>query len=204
MYNSSRKNTRTLDLYVRLCEGKIINKKEEAVRFGVDERSIQRDIADIRAFLCDRAAEHTTENREVIYDRSKAGFVMVGGNSSLMDNDEILAVSKILLESRAFTKKEISTILEKMIAGCVPQKNMKLVSDLIANEKYHYVELRHKSVVRDKLWVLGEEIKECNLIEISYQKQVSSKEMVNRVIEPVWIIFSEYYFYLIAFIVEKN
>ena len=201
---TNHKAPRTLDLYVRLCEGKIINKKEEATRFGVDERSIQRDIDDIRAFLCDRAAEHTTENREVIYDRSKAGFVMVGGNSSLMDNDEILAVSKILLESRAFTKKEISTILDKMIAGCVPQKNMKLVSDLIANEKYHYVELRHKSVVKDKLWVLGEEIKECNLIEISYQKQVSSKEMVKRVIEPVGIIFSEYYFYLNAFIVEKN
>ena len=49
--NTVRKNTRTLDLYVRLCEGKIINKKEEAVRFGVDERSIQRDIDDIRAFL---------------------------------------------------------------------------------------------------------------------------------------------------------
>lgn len=35
------KNYRTLDMYVRLCEGKIINKAEEAKRFGVDERSIQ-------------------------------------------------------------------------------------------------------------------------------------------------------------------
>lgn len=204
MNTSVRKNTRTLDLYVRLCEGKIINKKEESLRFGVDERSIQRDIDDIRAFLCDRTAEHTAKNREIVYDRSKGGFVMAGGKSSLMDNDEILAVSKILLESRAFTKKEISTILDKMIAGCVPQKNMKLVSDLIANEKYHYVELHHKSVVKDKLWMLGEEIKECNLLEISYQKQVASKELVKRVVEPVGIIFSEYYFYLNAFIVEKD
>lgn len=45
------KNYRTLDMYIRLCEGKRINKSEESIRFGVDERSIQRDIDDIRVFL---------------------------------------------------------------------------------------------------------------------------------------------------------
>ena len=45
------KNARTLDMYERLREGKSIRKCEEAQRFGVDERSIQRDIDDIRAFL---------------------------------------------------------------------------------------------------------------------------------------------------------
>lgn len=38
-------------MYVRLCEGKTVNKAEEAPRFGVDERSIQSDIDDIREFL---------------------------------------------------------------------------------------------------------------------------------------------------------
>lgn len=197
------KNYRTLDMYVRFSEGKSINKREESKRFGVDERSIQRDIDDIRAFLADRA-ESVGDNREVIYDRTKEGYVMVGSEGSLMSNDEILAVSKILLESRAFTKKEISTILDKMVAGCVPQKNMKLVSDLISNEKYHYVELNHKSVVKDKLWELGEEVKQANLLEITYKKQIASKETVKRIVEPVGLIFSEYYFYLNAFIVEKN
>lgn len=45
------KNNHVLDLYVRLFEGKIINKTEEAKKFGLDERSIQRDIDDIRAFF---------------------------------------------------------------------------------------------------------------------------------------------------------
>lgn len=203
MNEKKAKNSRTLDMYVRFCEGKSINKREESKRFGVDERSIQRDIDDIRAFLADRA-ESVGDSREVIYDRSKEGYVMVGSEGSLMNNDEILAVSKILLESRAFTKKEISTILDKMIAGCVPQKNMKLVSDLISSEKYHYVELNHKSVVKDKLWELGEEVKQANLLEITYKKQIASKETVKRIVEPVGLIFSEYYFYLNAFIVEKN
>lgn len=29
---------------------------------------------------------------------------------------------------------------------------MKLVSELISNEKYHYVELNHKEYIQDKLW----------------------------------------------------
>ncbi len=49
------KNLRTLDMFVRLCEGKTVNKADEARRFGVDERSVQRDIDDIRAFLDERS-----------------------------------------------------------------------------------------------------------------------------------------------------
>lgn len=198
------KNNRTLDIYTRLCKGKIINKAEEARQFGVDERSIQRDIDDIRSFLDDCAVKDSTDTRKIMYDRTKKGFIMTGNESALMDNSEILAVSKILLESRAFTKKEINAILDKLILGCVPRKNMKLVSDLIANEKYHYVELHHKSCIKDKLWELGSEIKQCNLLEITYHRQVDSKTPVKRVIQPVAVLFSEYYFYLNAYITEQG
>lgn len=191
-------------MYVRLCAGKVIKKSEEASKYGVDERTVQRDIDDIRAFLYERADSNLTDTREVIYDRTREGFIMTGIESTLMSNDEILAISKILLESRAFTKNEISSILDKIIAGCVSKKNVKLVTDLILNEKYHYVELCHKASVKGKLWEIADNIKNCNLLEIVYDKQVSTKETVKRVIQPLALIFSEYYFYLIAFIVEKN
>lgn len=203
MQDKQAKNSRTLDLYVRLCEGKIINKAEEAVKFHVDERSIQRDIDDIRAFISERSVAGK-DKRAIVYDRANKGFVMTGEEATMMSNSEMLAVSKILLESRAFTKKEISSILDKMITGCIPQKNMKLISDLISNEKYHYVELHNKSYIKDRLWELGENIKECNLLEIVYEKQVASKDTVKRMVEPVAVLFSEYYFYLNAYIVEKD
>lgn len=198
------KNQRVLDMYVRLCEGKILNKAEEALKFGVDERSIQRDVDDIRAFLDARSINEGTEHRSVLYNRVKKGFEMVGYESTMMSNSEILAVSKILLESRAFTKAEIDSILKKMINGCVPLKNMKLVSDLVANEKFHYVELHHQSHIQEKLWELGEDIQKCNLLEIKYQKQIYNNDVVKRVIQPVALLFSEYYFYLNAYIVEKD
>lgn len=204
MKNRHSKNSRTLSIYIRLCAGKLINKAEEANRFGVDERSIQRDIDDIRAFLEDQKTERSTESREIMYDRVHKGFTMTGADGSAMTNSEILAVSKILLESRAFSKKEMDTLLGKLIEGCVPLRNMKLVSDLIANEKYHYVELTNPSYDRDSLWNLGVAVRNHNLLEISYHRAEAVDECVKRMIEPVGIVFSEYYFYLNAFLVEKD
>lgn len=60
------KNFRALDMYVCLCEGKTVNKAEEARRFGVDERSIQHDIDDIRAFLDERSM--SVDGRTIEYD----------------------------------------------------------------------------------------------------------------------------------------
>lgn len=129
---------------------------------------------------------------------------MTGADGSAMTNSEILAVSKILLESRAFSKKEMDILLGKLIEGCVPLRNMKLVSDLIANEKYHYVELTNPSYDRDSLWNLGVAVRNHNLLEISYHRAEAVDECVKRMIEPVGIVFSEYYFYLNAFLVEKD
>lgn len=198
-----QKNYRTLDLYVRFCEGKPINKFEEAEKFGVNCRSIQRDIDDIRAFLDERAVTGT-DSRTIEYDRSKKCYIMTGSEGSMMSNAEILATSKILLESRAFTKKEIGSILDKMIAGCVPQKNAKLVYDLVANEKFHYVELAKKSNLKDLVWDLGVAIKEQRLTEIVYERQTNADKIVTRLVEPLAILFSEYYFYLLADFVKKD
>jgi len=204
MHTKTDKAPRILDIYVRLCEGRAINKKEEAERFQVDERSIQRDIDEIRKYLSDRVINSPGESRTITYDRERKGFVMLGGKGSLMTNSEILAVSKILLESRAFTKAEMNDILDKMIAGCVPEKNIKLVSDLISNEKFHYVALRNNSAIQDKLWEMGQEVKAQNLIEISYRRGGDAGKIVSNVIQPLAIVFSEYYFYLIANIVQKT
>ena len=109
MNHTTPKSSRTLDIYARLCEGKSISKSEEAQKFCVDERTIQRDIDYIRAFLDERAISGT-DSRTIKYNRQKKCFEMNGTDGYLMSNAEILATSKILLERRAFTKKENSSI----------------------------------------------------------------------------------------------
>ena len=202
----SDKTARVLKLYTKLMNGYTINKTEEAQENSVNERSIQRDIDDIRNFLDNEAVNGGYIN-SVIYDRAKKGYRLERIYKMKLSNSEVLAVCKILLESRAFTKKEMKEILDKLISCCVPESNQKLVFDLISNEEFHYVEPRHKTMFIDTLWDIGQAIRNCQYIEINYLRSLD-KKVVKRKVKPVAIMFSEFYFYLTAFIddedVQKN
>lgn len=196
------KTARVLAMYTKLMNGYVINKAEEAQKCGVNERSIQRDIDDIRNFLENEAVNSGFVN-SVIYDRTKKGYRLEQVYKMKLSNSEVLAVCKILLESRAFTKKEMKSMLDRFISCCVPKSNQKLVSELIANEEFHYVEPRHKTVFIDIMWNIGQAIRACKYIEINYLRS-KDKKLVKRKVKPVAIMFSEYYFYLTAFIDDED
>ena len=108
---------RVLGIYTKLMEGDIVNKSEEAKNYGVNERSIQRDIDDIRNFLeCD--AERVGYINNVEYDRTVKGYRLEQIYNLKFTNQEILAICKILLDSRAFTKNEMHAMLMKMVDCC--------------------------------------------------------------------------------------
>lgn len=155
--NSADKIERVLGIYTRLINGAVINKATEAANFGVNERSIQRDIDDIRNFL-DQSVSDSGIVNSVIYDRIEKGYRLEQIYQLKFSNAEILAICKILLDSRAFTKIEMNIMLEKLIECCVPLANQKLVKELIGNEAFHYIEPRHKTVFIDKMWEIGQAI----------------------------------------------
>ena len=189
---------RVLSIYTRLMDGAVISKRNEADKYGVNERTIQRDIDDIRNFLDQGGAEDGYINT-VIYDRIRRGFRLEQIYHMKFTNAEILAICKILLDSRAFTKKEMKTLLSKLISGCVPKENQQLVQDMIDNEVFHYVELQHRKPFLDTLWKAAQAIRDCRVIEVKYSR-LKGKATVTRRVQPVGIMFSEYYFYLTAFI----
>lgn len=202
MSESADKVERVLGIYTKLINGETVNKAKEAARYHVNERSIQRDIDDIRNFMEQAVADSGVVN-EVIYDRSIQGYRLERLYQLRFSNSEILAICKILLDSRAFTKKEMTAMLEKLVDCCVPKANQKLVKDLISNEEHHYIEPFHKTVFLDKLWELGQAIQQHRYIEIEY-KGMKSQSTKKRKLQPLAIMFSEYYFYLAAFIDDEK
>lgn len=190
-----KKVERIINLYNRLAEGEVLNKLDEAARFEVNERSIQRDLEDIRAYL----ANNPESNRELIYDRTQKGYVLVQNKNKSLTNSEILTVCKILLESRSLTKEEMYPIIDKLLQCCVPYGNYKKVVDLIGNEKFHYLEPHHGKKFVDTMWDIGSAVNEHRFMRIRYKK-LKEPDKVMRMIQPVGIMFSEYYFYLCAYI----
>lgn len=192
---------RLLAMYAQLAEGKPLYKAREAVKYNCSLRSIQRDIEDLRSFFADRS-ETTGVVQELIYDRKLNAYRLVPPLRNLLTNEETFAVLKVLLESRSLTKSELFPILEKLISCCVPPDNRRQVTDLIANEKYHYVEPRHKKEILEKMWNLSAAIRAHKEIKITYTRQ--NGDDVSRVLKPVGIMFSEFYFYLVGFIDKEN
>lgn len=198
--DKTNKSERVLALHEKLRSGKGIRKEEEAKRYGVDVKSIERDIDVIKSFLSDQQLE-TGEIREIKYDRNRGEYILVTRQNSKFTKSEILAISKILLESRAFTKKEMDNLIEKLLSCCVPEENYQIVKKLILNEQHHYVEPQHKTVFVDNMWDLGVAIKEHKVIHIGYKK-LKGEEVVERKLQPMAIMFSEFYFYLVGFIMD--
>jgi len=198
MENAAFKSNRLLQIFVRLQKGETLNKQQLAQQFGVTQRSIQRDVESLRCFLAEQHSPY-----DVVYDRSVQGYRLHQDESMLLSNSEVLAACKILLESRSMCKGEMFPILNKMIANCVPEENRKAVEQMLANEKFHYIEPRHNKPMLEGLWEIGQAVQHHQIMEIEYERMKEPK-LVKRRVQPVGIMFSEYYFYLTAFLENKE
>lgn len=198
MDGTALKSERLLQIYSRLADGEVLRKKELAQRFHVTERSIQRDMESLRIFCAGQGLR-----QEIVYDRAKGGYRLENPTASFLTNSEIFAVCKILLESRSMRRDEMLPILDKLVACCVPEGSRRAVTDLLANEKYHYIEPHHGKPILPGLWKLGLAVREHRVLEITYERMKEPK-LVRRRVLPVGILFSEYYFYLTAFLEDRS
>ena len=73
-----------------------------------------------------------------------------------------------------------------------------MVSRMIANEQFTYIEPRHGKFLVDWFWTLGQAIQEKLVLQVLYRTQTDQEK--RRTLQPVGLLFSEYYFYLAAFI----
>jgi len=196
--DKSLQTSRVLNIYRRLIKGEVIHKGTEARRFGVTEKTIHRDIDEIRNLLAD--VQNDGEVCELRYSRVNKGYIMTDQSGKLLTGSEILAISKILLDSRAFSRYELNGLLNKLIHQGAPDEK-KQVHAIISNEQYHYEAVKHGKDLIEIIWYLSQAIKEQRLIQIKYKKENHDHSFV-RIVEPLGILFSEYYFYLTACICD--
>ena len=190
-----KQGIRLLLLREDLEKGKNINKEEIKAKFDIDDKTFQRDIDFLRAFY----TENINPEIEIKYNKKKKGYILEN-NKDRFRNEEILAISKILLESRAFCKDELDELLRKLRL-LSEEDEMKQVKEMIKNEKFNYVPLKHGKKLLDLIWELSKYITKQEIISINYTTK-EGKSKVHR-IKPVSIMFSEYYFYIVSFMADK-
>ena len=198
MEGTTAKAERLLMIYSRLVNGDTLSKQELAQQFHVTMRSIQRDMESLRCFFAEQGL-----GQDVLFDSSAGGYRLERDVSPLLSNSETLAVCKILLESRSMRRDEMFPILDKLVACCVPENDKRIVTELLSNEKFHYIEPHHNRPILPNLWEMGLAVWEQRVIEIEYER-LKEPKLVRRRVQPVGILFSEYYFYLAAFLEDKS
>lgn len=192
------KSARLLVIYSRLANGEVLKKAELAAQYHVSARSIQRDMESLRCFFANQSL-----SQDIIYDQRLSGYRLINQLPKGLSNSEILAVCKILLESRSMRRDEMLPILDKLIDCAVPEESKRAVSTLIGNEKHHYIEPHHGTPILNGLWDIGQAIEQHRIMEIEYERMKEPK-IVRRRVLPVGLMFSEYYFYLAAFLEDKS
>lgn len=75
-------------LYIQqvLVQGGVLNKQQTADRFGVSEKTIQRDLDTLRSYFAD-----SEPRREILYNSAKGGYLLDDTLSRFLTSSEILA-----------------------------------------------------------------------------------------------------------------
>ena len=184
---------RLLDIFERLNRGELLNKQDMVRYYGVGGKTIQRDIEDIRSYLADRRDVHVSATIE--YDRGAKGYRLTRFEREWLTNQETLALCKILLESRALEKTELRGLIEKLLTQASPSDRA-IAEDIIRSEYAAYVPLRHGKKLLESLWRISLAIHRHREISFFYTRKDGVSHQ--RAVKPLSIMFSEYYFYVIA------
>lgn len=195
-----------LFIYNELKEGKVVVKNDIINKFDINERTFYRYIKDLKSFVEDESNGELI-GEEVTLNREKGGYILKDSYEKSLSEREVLAISKVLLESRGFIKPEIKDIIYKLLDNCVC-KDKENIKYIIGNEFINYVPPKHGKELLDRIWQISIAIKNKNILEIEYLKigidGKKQNEISKRILYPQGLLFSEYYFYLIAAIEGKG
>ena len=185
-----------LEIFMRSLRGEAVSVKKLADEYGVSTKSISRDISSIQNFL----AEHRElmQNAEITYSHKDKAYRL--SNDEFLKNKELFALVKILLGSRSLNRDDMLRIIEKL-KSFTTTGDRESLEHIIRKEVYHYHEVKADcpSVI-DNLWKVIGAIEDRRMLSIDYFQK--SRNRVKVKLLPAAVMFSEYYFYLIAYVAD--
>ncbi|MDR1623015.1 MAG: WYL domain-containing protein [Synergistaceae bacterium] len=191
----SDKTYRLLRMNEQLARGEVLYKDALISAFGVTPKTAQRDLESLRMYLTE------TGEGELRYDRKRGCYRLERLSGGTLNVEEVFALCKILIESRAFNRDEFESLIKKLLFQLSPEQRLP-VEARIGNERVNYLPVKHGKPLIDTLWTLANLVTEQRLTRIWYVRQ--DKTPKSHVVKPVGILFSEFYFYLIAWLADDS
>ena len=192
------KQGRLLEIFFRSLRGEDLSVKKLAAEYGVSTKSVSRDIGDLKAFLADH--RELAGNTELEYSSQEKCYRLY--MDEFLTNKELFALVEVMIGARAFSKEELLTLTGKLKKFTTTEDRPKL-DELIRKELYHYAEVKHDcESVQETLWKLVGCIADKREITIEYYRM--DRACKTHRIRPASVMFTDHYFYLIAFLAGED
>ena len=192
------KQERVLEIFFRGLRGEDISVQKLADEYQVSTKSISRSINDLKSFLADR--RELVGNTELQYSHQDKCYRLY--MDEFLSSKELFSLVEVMIGARAFSKMELLTLTDKLKRFTTTEDRAKL-SELVRKELYHYSEVKHDcESVQDTLWQLVNCINDRREISVDYYRM--DRAYVTHRLRPASLMFTDHYFYLIAFKVDED
>ena len=160
------------------------------MEYQLTPRSVERDIQTIRGILSELYI-----NRELIFDRRDETYYLTDGGEVSLSAMEVMVLLKILLGSRSLRQDEMKGLADS-VRKMLSVRDRKRLSDAIQDEVEGYIGPVHEKALIKMQWDLNYCISRQQKISLRYSN--GNGKLLQRNVLPLNLVFSEYYFYLVA------
>lgn len=181
---------RQLYIFQQLLSDHVVVKEQLANQFAVTPRVIQSDLSQLKSFIHEQQLFY-----ELTYHRRLGGYRLDVTQDSI-SKQAILVLIKVLLASRSLTKTETDQTIDSLL-NLIPKPEQREILPIIKNERFHYRPVTHGKPLLMLIWQFSQFIEHHVTVDIRYRNQLD--QVNQRTILPQAIIFSEYYFYVVAY-----
>lgn len=192
------KKSRLLYVFYKLMHGEHLSVSEMAERLDVSDKSLYRDMGDLRAGISELFKIGIP--MELKYYRAEKTFYLK--NSGEIEGSTLLVVILLVIGSRALGEADLEKTLNQLKQYATPD-DVKLMNSIISNERHAHMQIYHDNKeILATIEKISRHIKHENEITIRYIKM--SKEEVTRRVRPLAITFSDFYFYMCAVEIDER
>jgi predicted DNA-binding transcriptional regulator YafY len=184
---------RLLEILFRAVRGEELSVRKIADTYGVSTKSVSRDISKIKVFLAENS--ELVGHAELDYNYATKAYRL--SSDEFLTDREMFAVAKVILGVRAFSGMDAAGLIEKF-KKFTTAKDRKMLEEIVRKELYHYAEVKHDcDNVTETLWRLVNALHSKREVTLRYYKK--DRMFTEKRIQPVSLIFMDFYFYLIAY-----
>lgn len=194
--SKSSKTEAILDLYDALRHGERVQRQDWCQEHGLTTKTFERYMANLRDHLYEKNMR-TGQRQAIDFNQETETYSITGKENTWISDSELIAICKILIAVRAFDKKDLISLLSRLLTVVVSKKGKEEMEELMKNELYLYEDPAHESMDRNIFFDLVSAVRAHHVVRLTYKKP-EDEALSTYTVKAGAVLFDRSYFYFIG------